>query len=542
MEASVRFLRELRRRKVVRAGIGYAIVGWLVLQIAEVTFEPLGIPPRVLSILIMLVALGLPAVLVLAWIYELTGEGLRRESVAAAGGTDTVGRAETARAAPAEPPSRNRPRAIAVLPFVDMSPQQDHAHFGDGIAEEILNTLSRIPALRLASRTSTFRFRGEADIRAIGRELEVDSVLEGSVRKSAGRLRVMAQLIDVSTGYHLWSERFDAVAEDIFAVQDTIARSIANALELELNADQQTARQSATSKDPQAYELYLSGWRFFHRQGRKNFQFARQLFEEAIEVDPGFARAWAGLADCYAFLYMYIEPNQTYRDKARNASKRALRLAPDLAEARVSRALALALSERFDEAEREYEHAIELEPCLFEAWYFYGRMRMHQGDFAAAVPLLERASRCRPEDFQAPLLLRQMYVALGRDEDAGKAARRGIDAADQHLRMNPDDIRALYLSSLALLWLGDREAGRERADHALAIEPDDVGVLYNVACFYVLYGEHERALDYLERAVRPAPLLLALARSDPDFSAVREHPRFAALAAGDDLRSAAGSL
>ena len=524
-----RFLRELRRRKVVRAGMAYAVIAWLVLQIAEVTFEPLGIPQTALSALIVLAALGLPAVLVLAWVYELTGEGLRREIEAPS--TDRAdgahsGIQERPRAAPATTGDA-RLRSIAVMPFLDLSANQDQGHFCDGIAEEIMNSLSRIPDLRVASRTSSFRFRGEAaDIRAIGRELEVDTVLEGSVRTSGKRLRILAQLTDVGNGYHLWSQRFDADSGDLFAIQDDIARSIAEALRVELNLDQQSARRSATSQDPQAYALYLRGWSYFHRHGRRNWHFARQVFEEAITIDPEFARAWAGLADCYAFLYMYAEPDPAHREKANNASKRAQRLAPDLAEAHASRALAHSLCGEIARAEREFDAAVQLEPCLFEAWYFYGRMRLHQGNFAAAAQMFERASNCRPDDYQTPLLLRQIYLALGRDADAADVARRGLELAERALRMNPDDVRALYLSCGALLELGRPEDARANAERALSIAPDDGGVLYNLACFYALAGEPDRALGYLEQAAIPAPQFLEWARTDPDLASLRDHQRF----------------
>jgi adenylate cyclase len=528
IDALKRFLGELRRRKVVRAGMAYAVIAWLVLQIGEVTFEPLGIPQTALSVLIVLAAFGLPAVLVLAWVYELTGDGLRRETEASV----TKGAEAEPRAAPALPVADDptRARSIAVMPFLDLSVTQDQAHFCDGIAEEIMNTLGRIPDLRVASRTSSFRFRGEAtDIRAIGRELEVDSVLEGSVRKSGERLRILAQLTDVGNGYQLWSRRFEAESGDLFAIQDDIARSIAEALRVELNLDQQSARRAATSQDSQAYALYLRGWSYFHRHGRKNWHFARQVFEEAITIDPGFARAWAGLADCHAFLYMYAEPDPVHREKAKNASKRAQRLAPDLAEAHVSRALAHSLYSEIVLAEREFDAAVQLEPCLFEAWYFYGRLRLHQGSFAAAAQMFERASKCRPDDYQTPLLLRQIYLALGRQAEAGDVARRGLELAERALRMNPDDVRALYLSCGALLALGRPDEARANAERALSIAPDDGGVLYNLACFYALAGASDRALDFLEKAAIPAPQFLEWARTDPDLASLHAHPRFESL-------------
>ena len=256
----------------------------------------------------------------------------------------------------AGPPHRYRPRlhsaatttvvtphqaaikSIAVLPFADMSPQKDQDYFCEGIAEEIINALTKIQALRVASRSSAFAFKGKnQDMRQVGEQLNVSTVLEGSVRKAGERIRITAQLISVADGYHLWSERYDRNLEDVFAVQDEIAENIVKALRVVLTEDEKRAIEKPRTENVQAYEYYLRGRQFFHQFREKGLQFARRMFTRAIEIDPTFALAYAGNADCSSFLYMWWDPSQANLDQAVAASQKALELAPTTAEAHASR-------------------------------------------------------------------------------------------------------------------------------------------------------------------------------------------------------------
>jgi adenylate cyclase len=414
-----------------------------------------------------------------------------------------------------------------VLPFADMSPQKDQDYFCEGIAEEIINALTKIQALRVASRSSAFAFKGRnQDIRQVGDQLNVSTVLEGSVRKAGERIRITAQLISVADGYHLWSERYDRDLEDVFAVQDEIAENIVRALRVVLTDEEKRAIDKPRTENVQAYEYYLRGRQFFHQFREKGLQFARRMFARAIEIDPTFALAHAGTADCSSFLYMWWDPSQANLEQGIAASDKALELAPMMAEAHASRGLALNLSKRYAEAEREFEAAIRLDPKLFEAHYFYARMCFELGRHEEAAAAFERAAAVRPEDFQTPSLIALAYDALGRRAESEAARVTAVRIIEQHLEFNPEDPRALYLGAIDLGYLGDRARSKEWADRALALDPDDAAVLYNVACAYAQLGLSEPALDCLEKATLNGAGLRSWIENDPDLNAIRSHPRF----------------
>jgi len=421
-------------------------------------------------------------------------------------------------------------KSIAVLAFVNMSNDPDNEYFSDGIAEEIINTLTKVKALRVVSRTSSFSFKGRSDdIGEIGRKLKVNTVLEGSVRKASDKLRVTAQLINVADGYHLWSERYDRQLEDVFEIQDQIAENIVRALRVVLGEDEKRAIEKTPTENVQAYEYYLRGRQFFHQFRRTGLQYARRMFDRVIEIDPNFALAHAGIADCCSFLYMYWDSSKANLEGADASSRKALQLDPESAEAHTSRALALTLRREYAEARQEFEAALRLNPMLYEAHYFYGRACLTEGKPDEAVSHYRDAWRVRPEDYQAIYLSTDPLVKLGRRDEALEAARRGLKVADAHLELNPDDARAWYLSAGALMRLGQRDQALERARRALAIDPEDAGVLYNVACVYALAGSSEEALDHLDKAIQNGVAHREWLENDSDLDSIRGEPRFQAL-------------
>jgi serine/threonine protein kinase/Flp pilus assembly protein TadD len=421
-------------------------------------------------------------------------------------------------------------KSIAVLPFNNMSSDPEGDFFADGIAEEIINALSKIKALKVSSRTSSFTFKGKnEDIREIGRRLQVNTILEGSVRKAGKRLRLTAQLINASDNAQLWADRYDRELEDVFAIQDEIANSIVSALRVVLSDDEKRAIEQVHTPNVEAYGFYLRGRQYFHQHRRKSHEYARQMFERAIELDPEYALAHAGIADCCSFLYQYFDASPANLKRAEAASRRALELAPSLAEAHASRGLAVSLSGRFEEADTEFEMAMKLDPKSFEAAYFYARSCVAQGKNDEAAKWFERAIAVRPDDYAALALLATTYQALGRQDESIQASRRAYDTARKHLELTPDDPRALYMGAMSLTALGETEKARDWNRRALEMDPDDPSVLYNIACAFALEGQTKEAILTLQKAIDNGFGHWSWIEHDSDLDTLRGDPEFTAL-------------
>ena len=429
---------------------------------------------------------------------------------------------------PADGTRSSEPTAsVAVLPFVNMSGDPEQEYFSDGITEDLITDLARISGLFVPSRNSTFAYKGTAvNLQSLCRELRVRHVLEGSVRKARRRVRIVAQLIDAETGGHLWADRYDRDLADVFVVQDEITHRIVESLRVTLLPGERKAIEKVPTGNLEAYEHYLRGRQFFHRQSRGSLGIAKRMFMRAIELDPDYARAHAGLADCESELYMSSYSDATPQSILA-ASARALDLDGDLAEAHASRGLALSTLERQDEAEREFRLAMNLNPNLFEALKFYARSCLAQGRFAEAAQYFERACAASPDDIRCPILLAQAYKDLGRHGDAETALRHGLEKIERELQRHPEHANAAALGAVALARLGETARARDWVSLALLLEPDDRLTQHNAACAYALIGEAETAIDLLELTVpKVRGRLRTRARYDSDLESLRSHPRF----------------
>jgi len=417
--------------------------------------------------------------------------------------------------------------SIAVLPFADLSPQKDQEYFCDGMAEALLNALTNIKDLRVAARTSAFSFKDkEQDIREIGEKLNVQTVLEGSVRKADEQLRISVQLINIADGFQLWSKQYDRKIDDVFAIQDEIAQNIVQALRVELSEEEKHILEKSATKDVQAYDFYIRGRKYFQQMHCRSLKYAIEMFSQAIKKDPEYALAYAGLADSYAHYYMYCDRNKENLDQALISSQKALELDPELAEAHVSRGLAISQNLEYEEAEKEFETAIRLNPKLFDAYYLYGRTLRVQGKHKQAARLFEQASQVRPEDFQAPTFLVAAYEDLNLEKEALEANLRAAEVFRKHLELNPDDSRALTLGAFALLKSDDEKTAVEWMERSVSLDPEETSVLYNAACLYSLMGRIEEALDYFEKAIDSGYSSKEWIENDSDLDPIRNHPRF----------------
>jgi adenylate cyclase len=498
--------RELVRRRVPQFAGVYLAAGWGLLEFTDWAMRRFLWTFPVADFVVGAWLLCLPLVIYAAW----------------RGG----GRAAAARRLRK---ARGGAKSIAVLPFANLGENPDNEYLSDGITEEAINALTRIEGLSVASRTSAFAYKGRSeDVRKIGRELDVEAVLEGSVQVVGSRLRVTTQLVDVAGGFHLWSERFDREMEDVFAIEDEIAENVVGALRIFLREDERRALAKLPTSNVRAYEYFLRGRQFLHQSRKKSLEYAREMFRRAIDADPEYALAYAGVANASALLRMYYATSEGNLEQADEASLKALELDPELADAHAARGFALSMLKRFDEAEQEFKTAIDLDPNLFEAHYFYARTCFQQGKLAEAAHLFEAASQVA-EDYQSAFFAAQSHEALGNKTEAEARYRRALQVAEKHMELNPDDPRAATMRAVSLCRLGRLDEGLHWAEQALAIDPQDAGVRYNVACLYALEGEADKAIDCLEDAISVGFGNRGWIEQDPDLGSIRDHPRFQGL-------------
>ena len=436
------------------------------------------------------------------------------------------------RAAPPSP--LPAPASIAVLPFLDLSAGRDQDYLCDGIAEEILTALTHVEGLRVAARSTSFQFKSRSDVdaRTAGTRLGVDTVLEGSVRKSGDRLRVTVHLVDVAGGHQRWAHRFDGVAADVFAIQDEIAATTAKLLRGVLSATTQNAlRRPGTT--PEAYEHFLRGRQFLRAHGTTSLALAERELDRAIALDPTYAPAYATLAQVQAFLVDWHGGGKRAEDAAERASAKAVELGPELAETHLARAAVFAMRGEYDAAERATLEAIRQNPQSFDATYHYARICFQMGRDAQAAELFRRCAELQPEDFQCLVLSEIPLARLGRMAEAEAAAREGIRRAERHLELAPNDIRALTLGAGAMARRGDRARALEwvRRAEAAAADGSDVTLTYNAACLYAILGETDAAIALLEKNIARGFGKRDWMDRDSDLDGLREDPRFKALLA-----------
>ena len=424
---------------------------------------------------------------------------------------------------------QDRP-SIAVLPFTNMSGDREQEYFSDGITEDIITDLSKISALSVIARHTSFTYKEKAaKVQNVGKELGADFILEGSVRKAGARVRVTGQLINSNDGTHIWAERFDRDLTDIFAIQDEITHAIVEQLKVKLLPQEKKSIGKVPTDNLEAYTYYLKGRELFHRGSKSCYKAAREMFVKATELDPSYARAYAGIADCDTFLYLRtIEPISF--DAILALSEKALALDNGLAEAHASRGAALSAVKRYAEAETEFEKAISLDPNSFEAHYFYARACVFQGKIEQATALFERAAAIKPDDYASVCILVQFYNSLGRKQDAKEAARKGVKLAERQLTLHPDDAKAAELGSGSLIEIGEFDRAREWIARALSIEPDNPVTHYNAACGYAMLGDIDKAFELLERGILVGgPEWGRWVQHDSMLDPVRHDPRYPVL-------------
>ena len=432
--------------------------------------------------------------------------------------------------------------AICVLPFTNMSGDPEQEYFSDGITEDIITDLSKVSALAVTSRNSAFVFKGKhVDLVKVARELKVDRVLEGSVRKAGGRVRITAQLVDGSSNDHLWAERYDRDLNDIFALQDEISEAIVKALRLRLLPEEKQAIEQRGTDSVEAYNLYLMGRQLYVSGPEGNARRAAaiiRLCTRATEIDSDYARAWALTAHAQMILRQTLGNRG---DDGLVAADRALALDANLPEAHAVKARILADLGRHDEASAEIDMALAQDAESYEvirsaAYLSYRRQRLED-----AIRYWEKATNLMETDINSPAMLMSCYVAVGDSEAARRSARIALSRAEKALAQDPSSGTVMAYSAYALATLGEAERAKDRMNRALLIDPDDWNMRYNFACVLLIHlDEPDVALNVLEPVLEnvAAGYYLNHIKVDPDFIRLRDNPRFKAMIAAAAARVA----
>ncbi len=474
-----KFFAELKRRRVYSVAVTYAIVGWLLIQVVTQVFPPFEIPNWGERLAIVAILLGFPIALILAWIYDFTRHGIVRTSDS---------EAPEARIKSIEPQGDTE-KSIAVLPFSDLSLSKDHAYFGEGIAEELLGALAKVDGLRVAARRSSFWFKDkEAELGEIASKLNVGHVLEGSVRRDGNRVRITAELIDAGDGFTIWSETYEREMHGIFALQDEITRSIVDTLKLKL-----AISPSRPARSADAYDAYLEGLVYSDKNTEPELRKSLEFFQQALQKDPNFSRAWTGIAKAWLWLAdAYVPPLEAY-PRVRDAALRALELDEEEAEAHVY----LAETKRIldwdlDGAEAEFNRAVEIDPNSTPSNYFSAALYAMRGDRDKALAYLQRTSKIDPASLWVSNFACELYRYFGLYDEAIAAGERAIQLDPTFAHYGEPSLAALY-----------REMGR--FDDAIALYQKAREFTgrpgFGLAITYARMKQREKALEALEGAI-----------------------------------------
>ena len=596
-------IRELQRRNVIRMAGLYLVGAWLLVQVASTLFPAFGVPGWALRGLVVVLVLGFVPMLVFAWVFEMTPDGLKRDAQVSPGesiapqtarrmdrmiiavlllalvyfGFDrlvlaprrdaalvaTTTQTVTARATAQAKPSVGR-NSIAVLPFVNMSGEAANEYFSDGISEEILNVLAGTPELQVAARTSSFAFKGKTmEVPAIAEQLKVRMVLEGSVRKQGDKVRITAQLIDAQSGFHVWSQTYDRKLEDIFVIQDEIARAIGDELKVKIAAVAEPGQRAGTARSVVAYDLYLRGMSLWHSRTEKGILEAISLFEKAAAADPQLAQAYAGLALAYAVLPSYSDklPAAEAFPRSTEAALHALALDPSMPEPYAALATTTSFLQRATSVAL-LRRALTLRPSFATAHQWLGGLLMSNGNLADGLASIERAAVLDPRSLVIGENHAWILISLGRNADARTSCLRVLEFAPKYegclgavatadllsgdfgeARQMLDRLAAAINPSASGQGLEIVSALSGKSDrHALALRMSALPLRsrlvassgnaledYHVASVLMLLGEGQLALDYVDRLSRELGNEMDWAMMSPALNPIRCEPRFAAV-------------
>ena len=437
--------------------------------------------------------------------------------------------AATAAAAAAPAPDQAiEPGALAVLPFSNISPDEEADYFSDGLTEELIARLSLVSEIDLISRWASMQYKDtKQDVRVIGKELGARYVVGGSVRRFRDSVRITVQLVDAETNRQLWGNTYKGKLDDIFDIQEQVAKQIVEALKLRLSFAEEVSLTKRQTVDANAYDLYLRGQEYLYRLTKRGVEHAIQLFEKAIELDPRYAAAYAACSSAYGQMYQYFSREEAYRTKAQELSFKALMYDNNLPEAYTAMGLSYFSWGKFDEAAESGRKAIELNPDDFIAYWILGRIHLTLGNAKEAAELCRRVIELKPRFYVAYTDLRMALQVMGHTEEVDALAiNLAEDVLPTYLLQNPDDSRARMIFAITLAELDRKDQAVQEGAMAMEMSPGDSVMLYNGACLYAQLGETRKAVDTLREAIAGGTDIPGWMKNDPDLDSLRDDPEF----------------
>ena len=418
-------------------------------------------------------------------------------------------------------------KSIAVLPFANMSTDQENEYFSDGLTEEIIANLSQLKDMKIIARTTSMQYKGtKKDVKTIGRELGTRYIIEGSVRKFQNDLRITAQFIDVEDGTQLWAGTYKGKLADVFDFQEQVSKQIVDALKVKLTPTEQVALTKRSTGNAEAFDYYLRGRGFLYRWSKQNVNIAIQLFQQAIELDPRYAAAYAGLGEAHAYLYQNFERREVFLDKAIEYSLKAQLYDPTLSEAFAALSVAYFNKKMLDDALTAGHKAIELDPNNHMAHWMLGRIYRKIDQDHEAVKLFTKVLDLNPDFYTVYTDLRMVYEKLADKQKSEEILHASLRILPRYMQKNPDDARARMFHATDLVLIGKSEEAKVEAAKALELSPGDAVMLYNAACFYSMLGENKLTLETLKKAISAGWVDYEWIAKDPDFDPIRNEPEY----------------
>ena len=519
-----KYIAELKRRNVFKPAIAYLVAAWVIAEVASVVLPTFDAPTYLMKTLIIILIIGFPINLIIAWIYEFTPKGIKKtETVETAAPTvsntdHTLGKIN---------------KKLAVIPFRNINKENGSDYFSDGLTEEIIIRLSGIKKLEIASRNTSMRYKNsDLDIVSLGRELQARYLLQGTVRRHNDDLRISTELIDVEKDTDLWAEIYSGKMADVFVIQEKVSKKIVKSLELKLTAKEEVALSKRATMNSEAFDTYLKAREFLFRYTKSYLLLAIDLFQNAIDLDPEYAAAYAGMSEACGMLYETHDKNQVWLEKAEETSLKALIYDPGSSEAYGALGLVYYNKNLLDEALISVQKAISFNPDNFFAYWIRGRLYRIMDRDTEAVVDYNKALDLKDDFHTIYGDLQMSYEKLEDKEMLEDTIQRAAIFYPNYLMRNPDDARAHQFYAFTLKRLGRIDEAKKEMNIALELNPNDLIINYNLACFYALLDDKKTAIECLKRTIDNGFRNFEYIKHDPDLYSLREEADFIKLLEG----------